>query len=156
MSQLAEPKRFGSKRCSVRRSAVLILLLTAIVGCSPSATVPVSGSVKFANGQPLVGGLIVFEGASQPARGNIAEDGSFRLGTLEPYDGAIPGDYKVLIIPTVPDEILNDAVAVVRYRSAVDRRYQSVQETPLQFTVSDDGSTNSFDIVLESSPPASR
>jgi hypothetical protein len=126
-----------------------IFFLVSVFGCSGSATYPVSGTVKLKNGHPLPGGLVVCEGAAQPARGTISSDGTFRLGTFERNDGALPGVYKVLVIPAVPDDILNDPVAVARYRSAVDSRYQNVQTTPLEFTVKDDGSTTNFDIVLE-------
>ena len=31
------------------------------------------------------------------ARGKIEQDGSFRLSTFEPNDGAVPGDYEVIV-----------------------------------------------------------
>jgi hypothetical protein len=141
-------------------SELILLLCLGLVGCTDRATTyPVSGTIKLANGEPLPGGLVIFHpmgGARQPARSAISRDGQFQLGTSGQKDGAVPGHHKVLVFPAVPDEVLDDPAAVARYRSAVASRYQSIDTTPLEFTVKDDGSPNQFDIVLESSRAARR
>lgn len=130
----------------------LLVALAVVAGCSSSATVPVTGTVKHATGEPLSGGRVVFqptgEGA-QSARARILSDGTFRLGTFKTDDGAVPGVHKVAVVPAVPAEAGDDPEVIARYLSTVDRRYQSVQTTPLEFTVKNDGSTNHFDIILE-------
>lgn len=130
----------------------LLVVLTALAGCSSSTTVPVTGTVKFANGEPLTGGLVVFQPTGEgahPARARTSSDGTFRLGTYGADDGAVPGVHKVAVVPELPRDAGDDPKVIARYLSVVDRRYQSVQKTPLEFTVKDDGSANHFDIVVE-------
>lgn len=84
------------------RLAALFALLVPL-GCGPNdglePRLPVSGRVTY-NGEPLPRGSIRFEpedpNAARPATGLI-EDGRYRLTTLTPGDGAIPGQYKVAI-----------------------------------------------------------
>jgi hypothetical protein len=75
----------------------------AVLGCGDDTGIgkryPVSGTVTY-KGEPLASGRIEFEPADpakgRPATGEI-HDGSYRLTTLTPDDGALPGDYKVTI-----------------------------------------------------------
>jgi hypothetical protein len=137
------------------RRPIGLMFFAALLGCSASpGTVPVSGTVKFENGQPLSAGRIIFQPVgetTQPARGVIASDGSFQLGTFRADDGAVPGVHKVAVIPARPPGASDDPESVVRFMSAVDRRYQRVQTTPLEFTVKDDGSSNHFEVVVQPS-----
>jgi hypothetical protein len=84
------------------RRAIALLLLLGAAGCGPRLY-PVSGKVTLSDGQPLTKGLVIFEGKEGDklisARGDIQPDGSFRLGTHRPGDGAPPGKYQVLISP---------------------------------------------------------
>jgi hypothetical protein len=122
-------------------------------GCNGSSgTYPVAGTVKQANGQPLTGGSVVFQPVAPPARaarGIIASDGSFRLRTFEDSDGALPAVYKVTVFPAIPEDALDDANAIARIKSTIDRRYQNADTTPLEFTVTADSSANHFDITLQ-------
>ena len=135
-------------RCCYR-----LAIVVAIAGCSrSSATYPVTGTVKFSNGQPLAGGRILFQPTgepSQPAKATIAVDGTFSLGTFEIDDGAVPGHHRVAIYPKVPPEVGNDMAAIARYRSVIDSRLQNIQTTPLEYTVKSDGSDNHFDVQLK-------
>jgi hypothetical protein len=70
-----------------------------LAGCGPSRpqTVPVSGRVTW-QGQPVVEGIIVFYPATgRPATGVIAADGTYRLRTFDPGDGAVLGKHCVTI-----------------------------------------------------------
>ena len=67
---------------------------------------PVRGSVLYL-GKPLPKALVVFEpvqpgrvgGQEQPSStGVVGDDGSFRLTTYEPADGAPAGDYRVKVM----------------------------------------------------------
>jgi hypothetical protein len=137
-----------------------VVVLAGFVGCAGQPmTYPVSGTVTQSNGKPLSGARVLFQPAGKAghsAWGLVGENGAFRLRTYETNDGAAPGDYKVVINPPVPDEALDDAVALARYRSVVHLRYQSLEETPLRYTVKSNGLTNHFDIVLEPSQAARR
>ncbi len=95
------------------QGGLAILVATAVVivaGCGDDTGLPkrypVTGTVTY-KGEPLESGTIVFEPADI-AKGHFAngtiEKGSYRLTTSgEGGDGAIPGDYKVIIISKVVD-----------------------------------------------------
>lgn len=98
----AAPRGFG------RRTAACLLGVVAVVsGCGERALVPlptheVKGRVVLRNGKPLSSGRVVFvpvEGLTPPAAGDLGPDGSFRLTTREPGDGAAAGGYKVRVEP---------------------------------------------------------
>src|SRR5436305_579462 len=90
-------------------SALLAALtLAGLAGCG-GGKYPVEGRVEWSDGTPakeLEGGLVVFESTTAPfcARGDIKEDGSFRLTTDRPEDGVLPGPYRVLISQLRPDD----------------------------------------------------
>ena len=70
------------------------------VGCgSGPKLVKVKGKVSL-DGEPLAGGIVIFypqaPGGHQ-ANAVTESDGSFSLTTFSTGDGAIPGDYKVLV-----------------------------------------------------------
>jgi hypothetical protein len=84
-----------------------LIWLGCIVGCG-SATGPrpvaVSGKVATAAGKPCDGALVVLHpraadrvNAAKPVA-TAAEDGTFRLTTAKPDDGAIPGEYGVTVV----------------------------------------------------------
>src|SRR5215475_1416200 len=88
------------------RVAIMLGTASAVVvmGCSGdnsglASRYSVSGNVTY-KGSPLSKGSITFEPSNPPMpQGRIAsgtiENGSYRLTTSEPNDGALPGDYKV-------------------------------------------------------------
>jgi hypothetical protein len=113
-------------------------LVLAAAGCG-SKLHQVEGKIKFKDGSPidpLVGGQVVFEpvdGATTAARGDIQTDGSFRLGTDKPGNGAPPGKYKVLVKP--PDLPPKEEKLAKTKPKVIHPRYQSKEDTPLEFTV---------------------
>jgi hypothetical protein len=135
------------------------LTLTGCSGSGPATTFQVSGTVKFPDGQPLTAGRILFrpdKDAKYSARGGILEDGTFELSTFNEGDGAIAGVHKVMITPEV-DRAALDEPAATRKRAmpVIDIQYQSLRDTPLEVTVTADGSSeNHFDLVVE--PPKIR
>jgi hypothetical protein len=94
MSMSFHPLRYGA-------AALGVAALTLLAGCSGRHSV--TGQVKFPDGTPLKEGLVICEkndgGQIVQARGELANDGTFRLGTLAPGDGVLPGTYKVLVVP---------------------------------------------------------
>ncbi|TWT92610.1 hypothetical protein [Neorhodopirellula pilleata] len=102
----ARADRCPGRKSSLQCSPMLMLMLAAlaIVGCRPSSerTYPVSGLVRFPDGQVLREGSVEFEiiGRNPPitATGVIAPDGTFTLGTYELDDGAFAGKHRVAII----------------------------------------------------------
>ena len=85
---------------------MFVATIGLITGCGggggadrPDRT-PVSGTVTFA-GAPVADAIVVFspavEGEGRGATGITDADGNFVLGTYERSDGAVPGDYVVLV-----------------------------------------------------------
>src|SRR5439155_6667441 len=125
--------------------ALVCLVLFAASGCGGATLVPVSGTVTYKDGKPVTAGLVIFEPVSQKisARGEIQADGSFQLGTHRDNDGALEGEYKVLVAPPpLPEE-------GKRRRSPIHRKYQNLESTPLRFTVTRDRDKNKFHIEVE-------
>ena len=93
-----------ARASSALRAAVACLAL-AVPACGPgdgrAAVYPASGRVTY-EGKPLAGALVVFKNAdARPdvpsPTGTTGEDGSFRLRTYEPEDGAPEGQYLVAV-----------------------------------------------------------
>jgi hypothetical protein len=93
----------------MKRPAGFALVLFAL-GCGGTGPrmVPVEGTVAFADGssvEALKGYTVEFEraesigGKSVSAVGTLAADGSFRLTTTRPNDGAYEGTYRVVVGP---------------------------------------------------------
>jgi hypothetical protein len=86
----------------LRRIPLVVLLAVALTGCGGKGTVPVKGVVTL-EGAPLPEATVLFmpDGAGgRPASGFTSSDGVFRLTTFQPDDGALPGNYRVLVRKT--------------------------------------------------------
>jgi len=133
---------------------------------------PVSGTVKY-KGQPVAKGRINFVpkgGAGHGAHGEI-QNGSFAsLTTLNPADGAMPGEYKITIdtkeideaaakeegekvakqhgmsnLKMLPPEV--QAKAFSQAKSSVPLKYQTTETSDLTATVAE--GSNIFDFELK-------
>jgi hypothetical protein len=111
----------------------LVLIGVSIVGCSDEqwapvikdAAFPVQGKVLLPSGQALTAGRIEFVPIKEPGRlafGAIAADGTFRLQTRHPGDGAIPGNYKVRIM--IPEK--REFSRLARYRDEDSSRLTAI------------------------------
>jgi hypothetical protein len=119
------------------------IVLTA--GCGSGNQFPVSGKVVHKDGTPITAGMVVFEPLNQKisARGEIKSDGTFQIGTHGNNDGAMEGEYKVVIAPPpLPEE-------GKRFRAPISQKYQSLETTPLKFTVTKDARKNKLNINLD-------
>lgn len=102
-------------RQGVLAAGLLVVALGAAGGCGRGdsqdhpATHPVAGTVVWASGQPLSGGLIELrttEGRSLSAIGMIQADGTFNLTTMSgnrKLTGAVAGVHRVTVIPPAAD-----------------------------------------------------
>ena len=77
------------------------------------------------------------------ARGEIQADGSYQLGTHRDNDGAVEGEYKVLVAPPPQPE------EGKRRLSPIHPKYQNLESTPLKCTVTRDRDRNKFNIEVE-------
>ena len=119
-------------------------LALGFAGCSKKLdTYPVTGKVRFPDGKPLEGGLIIFvsKDTGTQSRARIEHDGTFTLGTLSEKDGAVTGGQRVSVRP----ESLGPGAPP---KQPLLPKYQSAANSGLEFNVSAD-SPNEFDIVVE-------
>src|SRR5216684_4515847 len=83
---------------SVYRSLLCCTAVLTSAGCGGSGTVSVKGVVTL-DGVPLSKAAVSFVplGEGRPAYGQTDANGNFRLTTFRTDDGALPGEYKVII-----------------------------------------------------------
>lgn len=82
------------------------LVLLVGIGCGGTGPYPVEGKVLWADGSPakeLAGGMVAYDlitndpKGKMSAYGEISSEGSYRLTTLKPGDGAMPGKHRVMV-----------------------------------------------------------
>jgi hypothetical protein len=99
---------FVGRDCPVL-TLVLVVLTMGLAGCGSghAKTHRAGGKVIFRDGSPMPGGKIEFSpiGEVKSESGKlppnpaavIDKDGTFRLTTYKPFDGALPGRYRVIV-----------------------------------------------------------
>jgi hypothetical protein len=116
------------------RSFVLLLLLAALPGCS-SGRYPVGGRVTYPDSTPVQAGIVIGEatvdGEVVGVQGSIEKDGSFRLGADKPGDGALPGNYRFIVMPVS----LSDSERAEGKVPAVHSKYGSYETSGFTFEV---------------------
>ena len=148
-----------------RYLALVSLLAVVAVGCSgqPSleGVVPAAGTVT-QGGSPLEGAIVTFSpaaGGGKAASATTDADGKFALTTLTAGDGAMPGDYKVLVkkTETVGKQYTSEEAneyynqhgtqpPEAEIKHLVDKKYSSTSTTPLTITIPEAGDKN---LVIE-------
>lgn len=131
------------------RQIFLLFALLAILGCSKDPhpkRFPVSGAVKFSDGEPVKTGIVEFipvDGALT-ATGQIKSDGTYKLSTIENDDGAVPGDYIVV----VKQFIFYDKIPEQKHDHGgdVDTVYADERTTPFKYTVKDGQNIADFEV----------
>jgi hypothetical protein len=141
------------ERAAFRASlAILALLLCHVAGCKNSnelETAPASGKVLL-DGKPLSRGTVTFvPPRGRVANGDIQSDGTFKLSTYRPNDGAIVGKHKAAVL--VPNADLKPGMPPERDQSvfAIPPRYAVAEESGLQNEVKS-GQANEFTLELSS------
>jgi hypothetical protein len=132
---MMRPIRSG-QRCGVLTVAVLLTLLPG--GCSTGGPYPVDGKVVWKDGSPareLEGSQVVFDLPEKQtsARGIVQSDGTFQLTTNKPNDGALAGEYKVLVLETRKQLGGPDGINIAP--GVVDSRFYDPKTSDLQVTV---------------------
>lgn len=116
-------------------------------GCGSSGPQPVRGVVLL-DGAPLANACVTFlpkDGAGRPAFAYTADDGAFELNTLTAGDGAMPGEYKILVSKTevvkgakrqlAPGEIVGPEGEIPVTANRVHASYNDEQTTPFSAKV---------------------
>jgi hypothetical protein len=139
--------------------ALALLLTPWCAGChSGTATYPVTGSIRFAGGDPVPFGVVEFrdEQSRRTARGTLNPSGEFTLGTFAASDGAPPGQYQVIVVqhfampPIVKDARGSDAMTHEHEAGAdirVAPEYADYATSPLRAEVKPQ-STNEFEFIV--------
>lgn len=122
----------------MRLSLAALCPLVFLAGCG-SGIYPVEGQVVWKDGKPakeLQNGQVIFDlpDKQTSARGTIQADGSFTLTTKKPNDGALPGEYKVLIVE-VGRKALGGPDGSAIAPGAMDTRYSDPSTSDLKATV---------------------
>lgn len=141
-------------RSDARVTAVWAVFWLAAIGCGARDRLePVAGEVVFADGRPVVGGVVEFDpvaGPGRPARAAIGPDGRFSLRSGAAV-GARPGRYRVAVVGVAGDP----ALAPHHHdRPAVHPRYASARGSGLVAEVVA-GGPNRPRIVVEPASAAS-
>ncbi|MDA0832489.1 MAG: carboxypeptidase-like regulatory domain-containing protein [Planctomycetota bacterium] len=147
----------------VRGISVGLCLMGMICGCGESVDAPeifeVKGTVTL-DSQPLANVKVSFVPVEKEGRGAFGKtdaSGNYSLTTMKPNDGALPGEYKVLVLPDTAD----DGVAGYDPTKDIDSKgtagegtakipeaYRSLEKTTLKATVTT--SPNSIPLELKS------
>lgn len=132
-------------------STAIATFACAFSGCGGSEfnLVPVTGKVTFADPAVLQAEIKTINfvpkelggggKGGKAANGNIQDDGTFKLMTMVPDDGAFPGDYRVEI----------HVFKTYRGREVmIDPKYDKAGTTPLTATIKE-GDKNHFEFTVE-------
>jgi hypothetical protein len=107
----------------------------------------VSGKVTL-DGKAMTLGTVMFvPETGRAGSGVIGSDGSYRLTTYEPDDGALVGLHKISVAIPEGSETRSARAAV-----AIPRKYMSPESSGLTFDVKA-GVENQVDLQLTSAPP---
>jgi hypothetical protein len=115
-----------------------IVLLLAVTGCSGYDQPVRQRGIVTLNGQPLAGFTVTLMSTEnkRPSSGTTGDDGTFELMTFNPGDGALRGEYKVVINPPLalpgafrPQVVKNPENKTV---PAIHANYTNAQKTPLR------------------------
>jgi hypothetical protein len=134
-----------------RWSCVIVAVLFAVCLCGcGSGVYPVEGKVVWKDGLPakeLEGSQVVFDLPERQtsARGIVQADGTFRLTTNKPNDGALAGEHKVAVIETRKQLGGPDSAAIAP--GLMDSRFYDPATSGLQAKVSP--GTNQIALVVE-------
>ena len=155
----------ATRASSVRWIAyLLIIAVLPFSGCGSNSNRPrtaqVKGKVLF-DGKPLELGSLLFvpKGGGPPAQGNIASDGTYQLGTFTETDGAVLGEFQVIISawtqpkggPGLPEDAIRGDVGPI---SLIPEIYGDITKSGLSAVVQDQ--ENTIDFTLEKKAAAKK
>jgi hypothetical protein len=117
------------------------------LGCGGPQPYPVSGQVVYADGQPasdLAGSDVIFTSDTSSSSGALDGQGRYTLTTRKEGDGALPGSYKVVIVP--PPPIGADDPKMKLPRRSIPSKYTKPTTTDLSATV--EAKTNDITLTI--------
>lgn len=134
--------------------AFALAIPTLVFGCGGSGgpeMAKVSGKVTY-QGKPLTKGTISFISVSpngSNANSVIGPDGSYTLQTTNPNDGAVVGEYQVIVSDIDPNALNTPAPGepVKKQERIIPEKYEKPDTSGLKRKVA--SGSNTFDIALE-------
>jgi hypothetical protein len=132
---------------------VVVLFTPLLGGCGGGGPYPVEGKVVWKDGsaaKELEGSQVVFDLPEKQtsARGIIQVDGTCRLTTNKPNDGALAGAYKVLVLETRKQLGGPDSTNIAP--GVMDARFYDPRTSDLQATVKP--GTNKITLTVDRAP----
>lgn len=131
----------------------LVLLASLAIGCGGTASseklYPVQGKVT-CQGKPVVRGVVIFSSTNPDSgtfTGQIQQDGSYSLASIQSNDGAPAGEY-VVAVRAFEDTGPATELSTVQPRALVPTQYVSLETTPVRKTVQE-SKLNQIDIDLQ-------
>jgi hypothetical protein len=128
----------------------LVALFVALPGCGSRRSV-VTGKVGYEDGTPVEAGSVIGEatvdGKLVAVQGTIQKDGSFSWGGDREGDGALPGTYKVIVVPVS----LSEYQLSQGQTPAIDGKYAKYDSSGLSFEVKE--GRNEFNITVSRPKP---
>jgi hypothetical protein len=123
-------KRDRAMGMRTRGVPLFALLAVVLAGCGKE-TSPVRGVVTL-EGTPVAGATVLFmpdgQDEGRPATGFTSSDGTFRLTTFRPDDGAVAGKYRVLVQKTEAAKDRGAAELSALERAKAKREEESAQK----------------------------
>ena len=117
----------------VRKCYLAALAMALVAGCS-SGRNTVAGTVTYDDGTPVESGIVIgdatVDGKPVSVQGTI-RNGAFSWGGAKEGDGALPGQYRVIVVP--PD--LSEYQLSQGMRPAIDGKYGKYETSGLSFEV---------------------
>lgn len=127
--------------------AVAALGVTA-TGCGKGqpATYPVTVTVTYPDKRPIVGAQVVLLNAESKvsSRGSTGTDGSCKLTTFSPDDGAVPGRYQVAV---AKPPLMGDPDKPYSGPQIADK-FANPATSGLEVNVTEDVSKNSIPLIV--------
>jgi hypothetical protein len=134
------------------RIVPLAILISLAAGCN-SGRYSVTGKVTYEDGSPLTAGTVIGEAtiAGKPVglQGNVEKDGTFSLGSAAPGDGAVPGDYRFVVMP-VP---LGDQEMSEGKLPAVDGKYTKFSSSGITLQVKEESNVLNITVTRPKPKP---
>lgn len=132
---------------TVIRFLCMAFAVLVAAGCN-SDTYPVTGTVIFEDGTPVVDARVIFrtklDGEHITAFATTDENGDYALTTWQTDDGAVLGEHKVIV--TKPRQVAESESGQDLLPPEIHGDYASYETTPLKFTVKKE--ENEIDIEL--------
>jgi|SRR3954463_11597458 hypothetical protein len=133
----------------VRKCYLAALAMALVTGCS-SGRNTVAGTVTYDDGTPVESGIVIgdatVDGKPVSVQGTI-RNGVFSWGGAKEGDGALPGQYKVIVVPPA----LSEYEVARGMIPAIDGKWGKYETSGLTFEVKP--GKNEFPIVVTRPKP---